>query len=70
MRRRRQEEKVALPRTLTTFEPHAWWGRDDVERQYEWLAARRAWAEANGLSQFPGDDALDLPDGKFYPEDI
>lgn len=48
MRRRRQEEKVSLPRTLTTFEPHAWWGRDDIERKYEWAAARRAWAEANG----------------------
>ena len=70
MRRRQPEQRVTLPRTLTTFEPQAWWGRDDIERKYDWAAARRQWAAEHGLVAFPGDDDLNLPDGNFYPEDI
>jgi hypothetical protein len=70
LRRRQPEQRVNLPRTLTTFEPQAWWGRDDIERRYDWAAARHAWAEKHGLDEFPGDAELDLPDGNFYPEDI
>lgn len=70
MRRRQPVQRATLPRELTTFEPQAWSGRDDIERRYDWAAARRAWAERQGLDEFPGDADLNLPDGIFYPEDI
>ena len=70
MRRRQPAEKHALPRTLSTFYPAAWWGRDDAERMSEWLAARRKWAEEHDLDELPGDDQIVVPDGQFRPEDI